>query len=166
MLRLECCVARCVCGIRNAGHSAAGKYNLQVAMYSCCIAKQHMRLCFLSTSVCFILCLCRNSRKLSSCITSVYSWQVDSEMLDLVAIHRLSQLVCPAVCVEHVHDLQGDSATVHRAACIAKLTKLAAVKGPILTPSQEDVDYVNHSHTKIIMLQVQVLSCRMSIFAW
>ncbi|KAA6422712.1 MAG: hypothetical protein FRX49_07247 [Trebouxia sp. A1-2] len=50
---------------------------------------------------------------------------------------------------------EGDSATVHRAACIAKLTKLAAVKGPILTPSQEDVDYVNHAHTKIIMLQVQ-----------
>ncbi len=81
-------------------------------------------------------------------------------MLDLVALHRLSQLVCPAVCVEHVHDLQGDSATVHRAACIAKLTKLAAVKGPILAPSQEDVDYVNHAHTKIIMLQVQVLSCK------
>ncbi|DBB00160.1 hypothetical protein WJX77_011844 [Trebouxia sp. C0004] len=50
---------------------------------------------------------------------------------------------------------EGDSATVHRAACIAKLTKLAAVKGPILMPSQEDVDYVNHAHTKIIMLQVQ-----------
>ncbi len=81
-------------------------------------------------------------------------------MLDLATLHRLSQLVCPAVCVEHVHDLQGDSATVHRAACIAKLTRLAAVKGPILAPSQEDVDYVNHAHTKIIMLQVQVLPCR------
>lgn len=81
-------------------------------------------------------------------------------MLDLDALHALLQLVCPAVCVEHVHGLQGDSATVHRAACIAKLTKLAAVKGPILTPSQEDVDYVNHAHTKIIMLQVQVPSCR------
>ncbi|KAL0051061.1 hypothetical protein WJX82_001259 [Trebouxia sp. C0006] len=50
---------------------------------------------------------------------------------------------------------EGDSATVHQAACIAKLTRLAAVKGPILAPSQEDVDYTNHAHTKIIMLQVQ-----------
>jgi len=92
----------------------------------------------------------------------VYTWQVDSEVLDLVALYRLLQLICPAVCVEHVHDLQGDSATVHRAACIAKLTRLAAVKGPILAPSQEDVDYTNHAHTKIIMLQVQVLPCRCS----
>ncbi len=45
---------------------------------------------------------------------------------------------------------------MHRAAYIAKLTKLADAKGPILKPSQEDLDYVNHCHTKIIMLQVQV----------
>ena len=47
---------------------------------------------------------------------------------------------------------------MHRAACIAKLTKLADVKGSILKPSQEDLDYVSHAHTTIIMLQVQVFA--------
>ena len=52
--------------------------------------------------------------------------------------------------------LQGDVARVHRAACTAKLTKLAAVQGSILKPSKEDMDYLDHQHAKVIMVQVQV----------
>ena len=45
---------------------------------------------------------------------------------------------------------------MYRAACVAKLTRLADVKGPIMKPDQEDMDYVNHAHAKIMMLTVQV----------
>lgn len=51
---------------------------------------------------------------------------------------------------------QGDAATVHRAACIAKLSKLASAKGNILKPSAEDLEYVSRQHAKLMMLQVQV----------
>ena len=54
--------------------------------------------------------------------------------------------------------LQGDVATVYRAACIAKLAKLAALSGPVpaLSPAPEVASYVNSAHAKLVMLQVQV----------
>lgn len=45
---------------------------------------------------------------------------------------------------------------MHRAACIAKLSKLASVAGSILKPTAEDLQYVSHQHAKLMMLQVQV----------
>lgn len=45
---------------------------------------------------------------------------------------------------------------MHRAACIAKLSKLASVEGLILKPTAEDLEYVSRQHAKLMMLQVQV----------
>ena len=54
--------------------------------------------------------------------------------------------------------LQGNLSSMYRAACVAKLARLADSEGPITRPSQEDMNYIRHAHAKIMMIRVQV-SC-------
>ncbi|KAL3155320.1 hypothetical protein ABBQ38_010884 [Trebouxia sp. C0009 RCD-2024] len=76
----------------------------------------------------------------------------------LTWLHELRMKQYDSACrtlADVTNNNEGDAARVHRAACIAKLSKLASVPGPILKPSEEDLGYVSRQHAKIIMLEVQ-----------
>ncbi|KAL3138478.1 hypothetical protein ABBQ32_006268 [Trebouxia sp. C0010 RCD-2024] len=76
----------------------------------------------------------------------------------LTWLHELRMKQYDSACrtlADVTNNNEGDAARVHRAACIAKLSKLAGVPGPILKPSEEDLGYVGRQHAKIIMLEVQ-----------